>query len=90
MCDKCHIINWIIGFFYRLDKILGKLGNVIAEIRTRNDDDFIDRLSHSYTTKLLLVFTALVSTKQYVGNAIHCWCPAEYKSTPYYEYINEV
>ena len=34
------------------------------------DTDFVDRLSHSYTVILLLVFAIVVSTKQYVGDPI--------------------
>ena len=42
----------------------------------RNDDDLIDRLNHQYTVIFLVVFTIVVSTTQYVGAPIHCWCPA--------------
>ena len=34
------------------------------------DSDFVDRLSHSYSVLILLVFAIVVSTKQYVGDPI--------------------
>lgn len=60
-----------------MDKILGVVGG-IPELASRNDDDWADRLSHRYTTSLLMAFAVIVSTKQYVGEPIHCWCPAEF------------
>ncbi len=48
----------------------------IVKVNIRNDDDLIDRLNHRYSVLFLVVFTFVVSTTQYVGNPIHCWCPA--------------
>ena len=42
------------------------------------DDDWIDRVSHLWSVCLLLLFAVLVSSGQYVGDPIHCWCPAEF------------
>lgn len=41
-------------------------------------DDWVDRLSHVYTSLLLLVFGILVSTAHLVGVPIKCWVPAEF------------
>lgn len=43
---------------------------------SRNDDDLVDRMNHRYTVIILVIFTVLVTTTQYVGTPIHCWCPA--------------
>lgn len=40
----------------------------LRQFRFHYDDDFIDRLSRRYSVVLLMIFTALVSTKQYVGD----------------------
>ena len=48
----------------------------VAKVNIRNDDDLIDRVNHRYTVIFLVIFTVLVSTTQYVGDPIHCWCPA--------------
>ena len=69
--------------------MLGNIGSFTGGIKLRNDDDFIDRLSHHYTTIILLVFTVVVSTKQYVGDAIQCWCPAQFTEA-HVAYTNQV
>ena len=52
-----------------------------ARLKGRYDDDWIDRLNHLYTTIILIIFTIVVSTKQYVGEPIHCWCPAQFEES---------
>lgn len=61
----------------------------VAKINTRNDDDLIDRLHHRYTVSFLVVFAVLVSTTQYVGSPIHCWCPATFTGN-HQEYTNKL
>lgn len=44
--------------------------DAIAKLRRfqfQNNDDFYDRLSRRYSVGLLILFTIIVSTKQYVG-----------------------
>jgi hypothetical protein len=40
----------------------------VRQFRFHNDDDFIDRLSRRYSVVLFILFTVIVSTKQYVGD----------------------
>ncbi|XP_013415360.1 innexin unc-9 [Lingula anatina] len=47
----------------------------------RSDDDFYDRLSHRYTALIFMVFAVLLSTKQYVGDAIVCWVPGHFSGS---------
>lgn len=42
------------------------------------NDDWVDRLSHIYTVLILSVFSIIITTTQYVGDPIECWCPAEF------------
>ena len=69
-----------------MDKILGVVGGLPAA-KSRNDDDFSDRLSYRYTSALLIVFAIVVSTKQYVGEPIQCWVPAHFTGN-HEEYTN--
>lgn len=43
-------------------------GLSVSHVRQfRDDDSYIDRLSHRYTTTICVVFAILVTTKQYAG-----------------------
>ena len=61
----------------------------VAQTSVRNDDDLIDRLNHRYTVVFLVVFTVIVSTTQYVGAPIHCWCPA-YFTENHQQFTNKI
>ena len=60
-----------------MERLLRLMFNV-KDLRFRCDDDPIDRLSKRYTVSVLLLFTMVVTTKVYVGDAIRCWCPAQF------------
>jgi hypothetical protein len=55
----------------------------------RLDDDLVDRLHHAYTTMIFVVFCLIVSTKQYVGDPMHCWVPGHFTNN-YEEYTNKI
>ena len=59
------------------------------EIKTHRDDDFVDRLSRIYTSTLLVIFAGIVSTKQFVGAPISCWCPAHFTES-HRQYTNNI
>ena len=71
-----------------MDKLLKSLFQ-INEFKFRTDDDVVDRLSRQYTPSLLVMFSVLVSIKQYVGDPISCWCPAQFTQS-HQEYTNTV
>jgi len=64
-------------------------GARVVKVHLRNDDDMVDRLHHRYTVLFLVMFTAVVSTTQYVGDPISCWCPA-YFTENHVDYTNKV
>lgn len=61
----------------------------VQEFQLRADDDFVDRMNRRYTPSILCLFTVLVTMKQYVGNPIDCWCPAQF-TTAHRDYTNTV
>ena len=67
-----------LSLLYRVSAILGSIPG-FKKLRGSRNDDWIDRMSHVYTTILLIIFAVVVSTSQFVGNPIHCWHPAEFK-----------
>lgn len=40
---------------------------------------FTDKLCNSYTTSILFFFALIVTTHQYVGNPVICWCPSHFQ-----------
>ncbi|KAJ8320953.1 hypothetical protein KUTeg_002540 [Tegillarca granosa] len=71
-----------------MDHVLGTVGATVG-LKSVYDDDFIDRLSHYYSVIIIIVFTVIISTNQYVGNPIECWCPADFTENRVY-YTNFV
>lgn len=73
-----------------MEKLLGGLSlSSFNFARVRNDDDFIDRLNHRYTTVIFGIFAIVVTSKQYSGEPINCWCPAYFTSN-YIDYTNKI
>ena len=65
---------------FRRSMVAGFL-DAIAKVRQfkfHNDDDLYDRLSRRFSVVLLMLFTVVVSTKQYVGDPIACFAPAQF------------
>ena len=50
----------------------------VRQFRFHNDDDLYYRLSRRFSVVLLMLFTVVVSTKQYVGDPIACFAPAQF------------
>ncbi|CAD5119303.1 DgyrCDS7931 [Dimorphilus gyrociliatus] len=69
-----------------MDKIIGVIGGIPLS-KSRNDDTSADRLSHRFTSAILVVFAVVVSAKQFVGEPINCWVPAHF-SGGWEEYTN--
>lgn len=52
-------------------------------------DTFGDRLNCVYTVFIVAVFAFLITTKNYVGEQVSCWCPSHFTDS-HCEYTNQV
>lgn len=41
------------------------------------EDDFSDRVSRLFSAVLIIILATIVSARQCLGEAIHCWCPEQ-------------
>jgi len=51
---------------------------LISKVKKEHDDDFVDRTIYATTVYILSFFAILIMAKQYVGEPLQCWLPAEY------------
>ncbi|XP_076087775.1 innexin unc-9-like isoform X1 [Mytilus galloprovincialis] len=52
-----------------------------SKLRGKPNDDWIDRMSHVYTTSILIIFTVAVSSGQIFKHPIQCWVPAQFEES---------
>lgn len=57
---------------------LTRLSIEIGSSKSRTDDDFTDRVNHSYSTTVLMLCTLVVLGRQFIGSPITCWTPNEF------------
>jgi hypothetical protein len=55
-----------------------KLKALIQKVKREHDDDAVDRVIYATTVYILGFFAILIMAKQYVGEPLQCWVPAEY------------
>ena len=71
-----------------MDSLMHAVGKVF-KANEFNDDDIIDRLNHHFTVLFLVIAMVVVTTTQYVGSPINCWCPA-YFTDSHIDFTNKV
>jgi hypothetical protein len=59
--------------------MLNKLGEYLGKLKPQFDDDSVDRLNYIYTNIVILAFAITIAAKQYVGEPLQCWVPAQFK-----------
>ncbi|CAD5208966.1 unnamed protein product [Bursaphelenchus xylophilus] len=55
-----------------------KLRSLISKVKKEHDDDSVDRCIYATTVYILGFFAVLIMARQYVGEPLQCWVPAEY------------
>jgi len=70
-----------------MEKLFLAIANV-GDPRGGGGDSFIDRLSCTWTTFLLLMFALLVTASNYTGSPIACFCPDHFTG-PQEDYTNQ-
>jgi hypothetical protein len=63
---------FLIGDFYshKATMMIETLVSMARYLSARNDDDLADRMNYLYTPNLLLVFSVLISFKQFGGRYV--------------------
>uniref|UniRef100_A0A914BW62 Innexin n=1 Tax=Acrobeloides nanus TaxID=290746 RepID=A0A914BW62_9BILA len=61
------------------------LNQAVAAIKPREDDTLVDRANYYYTAMIIIVLAVTLTAKQYVGQPIQCWVPAEF-TKPWEQY----
>jgi hypothetical protein len=51
------------------------------------DDDGADRLNYKYTVAILVIFTVIVTNRQFGTKQIRCWIPAHFTSKFFHSFI---
>ena len=59
--------------------MLNKLTDFFGKLKPQYDDDSVDRLNYIYTNIVILAFAITIAAKQYVGEPLQCWVPAQFK-----------
>lgn len=52
---------------------------LLGGLKSKHDDDSVDRANNIWTPILFASFAILMAAKQYVGEPLQCWAPAEFK-----------
>lgn len=58
------------------------LNRVIDSVRPKRDDDAVDRANYIWTPLIMGFLAMTIAAKQYVGEPLQCWIPAQFKVRP--------
>ena len=64
------------------------VSRTVRQLTARNDDDMVDRLSHRWTSAILVLLAMFVTTATFVGEPIACWCPKHFADS-WRDYANK-
>jgi hypothetical protein len=51
---------------------------VFNRLTPKHNDDFVDRANYLYTSTMFGVLALTIGAKQYVGEPLQCWHPAQF------------
>lgn len=69
---------------------MDRLGKLIESItKPRFEEDCVDRLNYRVSSHVLLIAAFTIIAKEYGGNPIQCWMPAEMALKPWEEYAED-
>ncbi|KHN79144.1 Innexin unc-9 [Toxocara canis] len=72
----CRVVGLFAVFEFEM---IGNLGKYLDKLKPTYDDDVIDRCNYLVTNSILFLCAITVAAKQYVGEPLQCWVPAEFK-----------
>ena len=75
--NNCSFLFLFLAFI-KVSKTMIFLDTFLKGLKPQFDDDSVDRLNYYYTPMILIIFSLTMSAKQYVGQPIQCWVPAQF------------
>ncbi|VDK73783.1 unnamed protein product [Litomosoides sigmodontis] len=63
-----------------LDSMIRNFDRYLQSLKPKYDDDVVDRCNYLVTNIMLLICVITVAAKQYVGEPLQCWIPAEFQN----------
>uniref|UniRef100_A0A0R3RUM3 Innexin n=1 Tax=Elaeophora elaphi TaxID=1147741 RepID=A0A0R3RUM3_9BILA len=61
--------------------MIQKFDKYLGSLKPKYDDDVVDRCNYLVTNIVLLICAITVAAKQYVGEPLQCWVPAEFQDS---------
>uniref|UniRef100_A0A8R1U2P1 Innexin n=1 Tax=Onchocerca volvulus TaxID=6282 RepID=A0A8R1U2P1_ONCVO len=64
-----------------VESMIQSFNKYLRNLKPKYDDDVVDRCNYLLTNIMLLICAITVAAKQYVGEPLQCWVPAEFQSS---------
>ncbi|MCP9260144.1 Innexin [Dirofilaria immitis] len=64
-----------------VESMIQSFSKCLQSLKPKYDDDVVDRCNYLLTNIMLIICAITVAAKQYVGEPLQCWVPAEFQNS---------